>query len=625
MHKTIYIDVDEEITSVIDRLRSEIGVEEIFLVIPKEALLTHGIINLKILKKEASRLGKKIIISTQDEQVKKVIERLGIMAGDIPRPAQENVVPTRPNQPNNVLAEQASQEALRAVSGQEDYVRKNEKTIGSDSFFNTERSDNLSVERERNLGKTNKKRINLIGAKKSINDKINENSQVTESFGEVNANGQLFSDQFNNKTDASLPREQYLTENKTLLSGRNNFKNQHPLAENDFNGNNKRRFNFKIILALGLAVFILGGIFWTIRHYPKLEVIVYPRKKELQREVRIFAKVGVTKEDPDKKIIPGRILEMELIKEKEFEATGESFSGKDGRAKGVVEIINEYSTASQPLVATTRILSQEGKLFRLTKGVVVPGMKDGSPGKVSVSVIADKVGEDYNIGATTFTIEGFKGSNKYEKFKVISSSEMKGGGRADNSNKTKIISENDLKKARKETIKELEDEISKKIKEKIGEKDRVIFESIDKQIEEAKSAYPLGTEVDKFTYTVKEKIKAIVFSEEAVNKIGRSELKKEAGSDFDLAETTELTYKKAIADFNQGELIIHLNVKAEAWSKVDLEKIKDELANKKEKGIKEFLSNQATINKAEIIFHPSWLRRIKIKRDKVIVNKVLEK
>ena len=56
-HQTIYLESDEEITSVVDRLRKS-EAKEIILVIPKGTALLQSIVNLKLLKKEAEKLKK---------------------------------------------------------------------------------------------------------------------------------------------------------------------------------------------------------------------------------------------------------------------------------------------------------------------------------------------------------------------------------------------------------------------------------------------------------------------------------------------------------------------------------------------------------------------------------------
>jgi len=77
--KTIYLDIDEEITSLIDKLRKE-KQSEIALVFPNGASLPQSLINLKLLKKQAQELGKKIIIVSTDRISQSLADQAGVKA-----------------------------------------------------------------------------------------------------------------------------------------------------------------------------------------------------------------------------------------------------------------------------------------------------------------------------------------------------------------------------------------------------------------------------------------------------------------------------------------------------------------------------------------------------------------
>ena len=65
-HKTIYIEATEEITSVVDRLK-DVDAEDVIVVIPKGSIILQSIVNLKLLKKQAKRHQKNLIIVTNDK------------------------------------------------------------------------------------------------------------------------------------------------------------------------------------------------------------------------------------------------------------------------------------------------------------------------------------------------------------------------------------------------------------------------------------------------------------------------------------------------------------------------------------------------------------------------------
>ena len=112
-------------------------------------------------------------------------------------------------------------------------------------------------------------------------------------------------------------------------------------------------------------------------------------------------------------------------------------------AMGMVTLHND-SQLDQALVATTRLLSPEGILFRLKNRVVVP-----AKGMIAVEVYADKEGRESEIGPAKFTIPGLN-TAKQAAIYAVSDKPMIGGVRA-----VGIVTEEDLKLAEKELVVDL--------------------------------------------------------------------------------------------------------------------------------------------------------------------------
>lgn len=75
--KIIYLEVDEEITSIIDRI-SGVSSKKIILVVPRTATLLQSMVNLKLLKKQADDLKKNIIIVTSDVIGRNLVDQVGL-------------------------------------------------------------------------------------------------------------------------------------------------------------------------------------------------------------------------------------------------------------------------------------------------------------------------------------------------------------------------------------------------------------------------------------------------------------------------------------------------------------------------------------------------------------------
>ncbi len=80
----------------------------------------------------------------------------------------------------------------------------------------------------------------------------------------------------------------------------------------------------------------------------------------------------------------------------------------EDRASGNVTVYNDYSDAPVRLIKNTRFQSSDGKIFRTPSSIEVPGKKDGSPGRVTITIIAEEAGETYNIAPGKLTVPGLK-------------------------------------------------------------------------------------------------------------------------------------------------------------------------------------------------------------------------
>ena len=132
MHQTFYIDVDEEITSVVERIRKA-AANEIIMVVPKRALLIQSIVNLRLLKKEAESRGVQLMIVTQDKLGKLLVEKAGILVQQKLDEGldEEVIIPTGPVSrtyvENNDL--EPNKEAIKSS------VPSRLEKLGSDSYF----------------------------------------------------------------------------------------------------------------------------------------------------------------------------------------------------------------------------------------------------------------------------------------------------------------------------------------------------------------------------------------------------------------------------------------------------------------------------------------------------------
>ena len=75
--KTIYLEIDEEVTSVIDKIRKT-EFTDVILVVPKDASISQSVVNLKLIKRKAEELNKNVSLVTQDKVARNLAGKVGI-------------------------------------------------------------------------------------------------------------------------------------------------------------------------------------------------------------------------------------------------------------------------------------------------------------------------------------------------------------------------------------------------------------------------------------------------------------------------------------------------------------------------------------------------------------------
>lgn len=103
---------------------------------------------------------------------------------------------------------------------------------------------------------------------------------------------------------------------------------------------------------------------------------------------------------------------------------------QETKSTGKMIVYNDYSSAAQRLIAGTRLATANGLVYKLTSSITVPGKTTKGAGQITVSVIADKAGQEYNLSKSkgdTLRLLGFKGTPKYDGFYAKASTDISGG------------------------------------------------------------------------------------------------------------------------------------------------------------------------------------------------------
>jgi hypothetical protein len=167
------------------------------------------------------------------------------------------------------------------------------------------------------------------------------------------------------------------------------------------------------------------------------------------------------------------------------------------KSKGTITFYNEQSI-QQKILAGTRISNPDGLIYRTSATVVIPAKKSGSvsPGTVTVVILADQAGAEYNMslsGEAIFKVVAYKGGPKYTTIYGKLKTEILGGF----SGNKKVISP----EVRKVTTQSLKDTLATKLfdtaKSKVP-KDSILYDkayTIEYETPEPVSKDPQNAEV----------------------------------------------------------------------------------------------------------------------------------
>jgi hypothetical protein len=600
--KTIYIEPDEEIISVIDRL-GQAKNDQVNLVMPANAQIWQSSINLKLLKREADNLGKEVTLVVSDDLGAETAEKIGFR---VKREKELPVELIREEKEKQLIAEEDekltedNENMIDLLVEEIDSDKESNPVIFSSAKKRVASDSKIPDLTDHRLDVPNKKMVDIVSPR-----------------GESRAG--FFRRGFLKKKSPGGP-EPVRFRKKLDTESTSEFiepaiKREKPEMYGEVPSNfAKKRIWPKFFVAFIVLVFLVAGLAVYLI-LPNARVVIFPKREKIDFELLITGVKGMSQIDENLNKIPIEEIEVRRTKSKSFLATGEKEISE--KAKGIITIYNEYSSEPQTLVATTRFESPEGKIFRINKTVTVPGAKVVESkivaSTIDVEVTADQPGEDYNIGPTDFTIPGFKGSPKFAGFYGKSKSPMSGGMIGT----VKVVSEEDLERAEKSLTEELKEEINRVFEEQLPDDLKVVEGGIKEEMVVLSDIEP-GVQLDEFELEMRATLSAALYKEKQLQELIDLNLISKISEDkIPLSDTQEIIWQDSVVDWGDKEVSLSLRVLEEVAYKIDIETIRQDLLGQSEVEVRKYLVSRPDIEKAKITFWPFWVKRMPVQEKKV--------
>lgn len=559
--KPIYLESDEEITSVIDKI-SQLSDRHIALVAPKNSGLFQSLINLKLLAKEAKKQDKELSIIAPGKTGMRLAEQVGLRsyaslgalgAGpkNPPKPAPDQSVPTevvdgvkvnryQPPVVGETAAPELAEEPVKPIA--EPLATE---TIADEPVKTTE-TEPVAVSREEVPSELLPHPPKTPPSESATKDDKDDSPEMPA----------IVSRGYSTRTEFNVPWRSVAIAGALL-----------------------------VVIFLVLMVFL-----------PRATVTVNFPATAVKKTVTITAATSATEGELS---LPASLLVSEQALTKTVTATGKKDIG--AKATGTVSVKNCEDTSTHSLAAGSKLTSSS-KTFLSNSAVTVPAGKFSNGGQtcnsdpVSVAVTAEAAGESYNLSNATFAIANLSG-------RFTATGTTSGGS----TKQVTVLTQEDIDKSLNELKTEAAEKGAADIRAKATTQTlldgaswtTVKNQSVDKKV---------GEQVESATASYSAEIAALVFDANSA----QEKVKTAAGTDLSanqelvIPEEKQPTLVAKAVSEDRATLTVEAVVEGFAVEKVDKSAIARAVARKSISGAQSILASQFNAASSEITVSPSW-------------------
>ncbi len=372
----------------------------------------------------------------------------------------------------------------------------------------------------------------------------------------------------------------------------------------------KRGKRFAISLTL-FAVLAAVGFVLVVYVLPRVTIQMSLKKTEanFNAAVTVLTSAATPSVNQNTIILPGQLLTAKKNLVMSFKAEGTT-EQVGGYAEGTLTVFNGYSKTAQTLVKNTRFESPNGKIYRILESLIVPGAKSVNgklqPSSIDTKVRADQPGEAYNIPVTSdlWMIPGFKGTDRYQKFYATMKEAMTGGF----SGTKAVPNNNEMTNAKTKVEQSLQNALQAQIALSGSEHFKLLpdatkFEVTNQTVVNSTSSDGMFAVFSEGT------LSELVFDEEMLKNALMESAGISNGEDMSISSFS-INYATTTASFSDGKLSFTAAGSFSVQPKVDLDRLKNQVAGQNENDLKATLFSIPGLERANISFWPFWVKTV---------------
>lgn len=566
--ETIYVDIDDEITAIIDKVESA-KEKLVALVLPKRSTALQSVVNMKLLKRSADNAQKNLVLITSEPLIVPLAGSVGLFVA--------KNLQSKPVIPQGPVLPKTEKLAIKADgTGKIDLTDKKSLEDTQPESDEDEEEDDLPI------------KINYDQPVGELADGTQEESEVVE-----------------------IEDDEADDNKKSIMSKMPKLPKGSKVKVPNFD-------KFRVSIGLGIlgVVALIVFIYLATSVLPKATITVQTTSTPVSATFSITATDQAKSLDLMKGVIPAILKTTDQTSTQQVNATGQQNTGD--KAKGSVTMSAGDCSGTVPADVPAGTGISSGGLTFITQKTLsftakVSGGKCTFQSTDSAAIVSISGGAKYNIDATTFTVSGRSG--------VTATSTAATTGGTDNTQT--VVAQSDLDGAKAGISTASSDAFSKTFLSQLSQQGFYVLSSTLKQGDAQTTSSPaVGAVASTATVTVKITYTVLVIKNDDLKLAINNALSSQVDSTKQKVEDSDLLAGVTIVVAGQSSpSVATLNVTEDtkAVPVLDSATIKKQSAGKKTGDINSTLTTIAGVKTVNVKYSPFWVSKVPTDTKKINV------
>lgn len=351
-----------------------------------------------------------------------------------------------------------------------------------------------------------------------------------------------------------------------------------------------RKISFAFVF---LTVALLAIVFYF--SFIKIDISLTANQERINSNL-IFDVVDEEKNEIKPGSVGGIVKEIEINASKDYKPVTSEIIGEEVVGKAVIH--NNYAK-NQPLVASTRLMSADNKLYRIKNTVNIP-----AGGSVEVEIYADTPSEFMVVGPTKFTIPGLWAGLQDQIYAenaeaTVYQKQVKG-----------IIGQADIDEA----VKDLRNSVLAKAEtETEGSGYDQSFYTLDENSVSIEMDGKAGEERENFRAEIKAKVIAVLFDGNSAKGLAQEKINASISGDKEISQLDagDIVYSLNNYDLSQGIATMNASFDGKVVLKGDAEILdKNKIIGLTKDQLEQYLGSLPEVSGYEVKFWPSFIDKV---------------